>query len=162
MPTSPTPMTPLPTPVPSRADRTNFAARADAFLAALPDFQTELDAVAETAYDNAVEAAASAAAAAGSVSDAAEQVALATAQADAAEASAVASAQSAGASIWVSGTAYNVGDVAWSPTNGLVYRILFDLEGPSTIDPALDPTNWVLVVPENVFAQLALINQGVI
>lgn len=37
-----TPVTDLPTP-PSRTDPTNFAVRADAFLAALPQFQTELN-----------------------------------------------------------------------------------------------------------------------
>lgn len=55
MATSPTAMTPLPTP-PSRDDPTNFASRGDAFLGALPDFQTELNDVADVTYDNAVEA----------------------------------------------------------------------------------------------------------
>lgn len=36
-------ITPLPTPVPSRADPTNFANRADAFLGALPTFGAELN-----------------------------------------------------------------------------------------------------------------------
>jgi len=35
------PITPLPTPVPSTTDPANFAARADAFLGALPAFATE-------------------------------------------------------------------------------------------------------------------------
>ena len=39
------PITPLPTPVPSRADPANFAARGDAFLAALPTFATEANAL---------------------------------------------------------------------------------------------------------------------
>lgn len=39
----------LPTPVPSRADPTNFATRADAFLGALPTFGTELNAFATEA-----------------------------------------------------------------------------------------------------------------
>ena len=39
------PITPLPTPVPSRADPANFAVRADAFLAALPTFATEANAL---------------------------------------------------------------------------------------------------------------------
>lgn len=40
-----TPLTPLPLP-PTRQDPVNFAARADAFLAALPDFQIELNTLA--------------------------------------------------------------------------------------------------------------------
>ena len=39
------PITPLPTPVPTRADPANFAVRADAFLAALPTFATEANAL---------------------------------------------------------------------------------------------------------------------
>ena len=39
------PITPLPTPVPSRADPANFAARGDAFLAALPTFATQANAL---------------------------------------------------------------------------------------------------------------------
>jgi len=38
------PITPLPTPVPSRADPANFAERGDAFLAALPTFAAETEA----------------------------------------------------------------------------------------------------------------------
>lgn len=38
------PITPLPTPVPTRADPSNFAVRGDAFLAALPAFATETEA----------------------------------------------------------------------------------------------------------------------
>lgn len=54
MPTAPTAITPLPT-APSRADPANFPARADAFLAALPTFGSQLNATATVAYNNAVE-----------------------------------------------------------------------------------------------------------
>lgn len=47
------PITPLPTPVPSRADPANFAARGDAFLAALPAFATEANALATEVNENA-------------------------------------------------------------------------------------------------------------
>jgi hypothetical protein len=47
------PITPLPTPVPSRADPANFAARGDAFLAALPAFATEANATAAEVNANA-------------------------------------------------------------------------------------------------------------
>ena len=49
------PVTALPTP-PSRADPTNFAARADAFLAALPTFVTEINAAIAAGIDGAVDA----------------------------------------------------------------------------------------------------------
>ena len=45
-------ITPLPTPVPSRQDPSNFAARADAFLTALPTFGTEANAVAAEVITN--------------------------------------------------------------------------------------------------------------
>lgn len=50
--------TPLPTPVPSTADPTNFDARADAFLGALPLFQTEMDALGAQATADAAQTAA--------------------------------------------------------------------------------------------------------
>lgn len=137
MPTTTPPITPLPTPVPSRADRTNFAARADAFLAALPTLQTELDAVGEAAYDNAVEAESNATAAAASA-------AASAASASAASASAISAAQAAGASVWVAGS-YASGAVAYSPSSGLVYRRKAP-GGASPTDPASDAANWVLAV----------------
>ena len=47
------PITPLPTPVPSRTDPANFAARGDAFLGALPTFATEANALADEVNANA-------------------------------------------------------------------------------------------------------------
>ena len=46
------PITPLPTPVPSRADPANFAVRGDAFLGALPAFATEANALAAEVSEN--------------------------------------------------------------------------------------------------------------
>lgn len=66
-------ITPLPTPVPSRADPSTFSARADAFLTALPDFATE-------ANDLAVEVNADAVSAAESASTATTQASTATTQ----------------------------------------------------------------------------------
>lgn len=54
MATAPETITPLPTP-PSRDDPSNFAARGDAFLGALPTLQTQLNSVSTTNYNNAVE-----------------------------------------------------------------------------------------------------------
>ena len=119
------PMTPLPTP-PSRNDPTNFATRADAFLGALPTFQTEANAL-EVAVDaDAVAAAASAASAASSVT--------------AAQAAAAGAAAAANVTKWVSGTTYTEGAVVWSPINFLSYRRR--TTGGGTTDPSADSTNW--------------------
>lgn len=56
MATSPTPITPLPTPVPQRSDPANFAARGDALMTALPALVTETNAAGVVTYNNAVEA----------------------------------------------------------------------------------------------------------
>ena len=134
MPTAPPSVTDLPTP-PSRSDSANFAVRGDAFLGALPTFQTETNAVAANAYANALEADADAAAALA-------QATSATASAAASAASASASATAAGATIWVSGTTYAIGDVRWSPATRYTYRRITN--GAGTTDPSADPTNWTL------------------
>lgn len=119
------PMTPLPTP-PSRNDPTNFAARADAFLGALPTFQTEANAL-EVAVDaDAVAAAASAA--------------LSATRAQEAASSAAGAAAAANVTKWVSGTTYIEGVVVWSPITYLSYRRR--TTGGGTIDPSADSTNW--------------------
>jgi len=84
MPTSPTPITSLPT-APSRADSANFATRADAFLGALGTFGTQANAIATNAYNNAVEADVDAASAdASRIAAAASQTAAASSAAAAA------------------------------------------------------------------------------
>lgn len=75
--TVPPALDPLPTP-PSTSDPANFDARGDAFLGALPEWGDQLDALAENAYDNAVEAATQAGLA---TTNGATQVGLATTQA---------------------------------------------------------------------------------
>ena len=94
MPTSPTPITSLPT-APSRADPANFATRADAFLGALGTFGTQTNALGSTTYNNAVEAATSATTAGTSASNAATSASNAAASATAAAGSATAAANSA-------------------------------------------------------------------
>lgn len=119
------PMTPLPTP-PSRNDPTNFAARADAFLGALPTFQTEANAL-EVAVDaDAVAAAASAVTAGNAVT--------------AAQAAAAGAAAAANVTKWISGTTYAEGVVVWSPITYLSYRR--KTAGAGTTDPSADSTNW--------------------
>lgn len=116
------PITPLPTPVPSRADPSNFAARGDAFLAALPTFATEAEAARVEVNTNATSAAASAAAALAS-----ENAATAA----------------TGVIAWVSGTTYAVGNVRFDPVNFLSYRRT--TAGAGTTRPGLDTTNWLQV-----------------
>jgi len=102
----------LPTP-PSRQDPTNFNDRADAFLGALPQFQSEANALqtnVNTSEVNAVNSAAAVLAATNIVK-------------------------------WVSGTTYANGAVVWSPINGLGYRRI-TASGSGTTDPSADSTNY--------------------
>lgn len=55
MPTAPTPIEPVPTPVPSTDDPTNFDARADAMMEWFEDGIPGIDDAAQTTYDNALE-----------------------------------------------------------------------------------------------------------
>ena len=123
-------ITPLPTP-PSRSDPTNFSARGDAFLSALPTFATEANALAVAVNADAASADADAA--------------TATTKALEAAASANAAAAASGAVKWVSGTTYAEGVVAWSPINYLSYRR--KSAGGGTTDPSLDETNWAGILP---------------
>lgn len=123
-------ITPLPTP-PSRNDPTNFSARGDAFLGALPTFATEANALAVAVNADAVSADADAA--------------TATTKATEAAASASAAAAASGAVKWVSGTTYAEGAVVWSPINYLSYRR--KTAGGGTTDPSLDDTNWASILP---------------
>ena len=119
------PITTLPTP-PSRQDPANFANDADAFLGALPTFQSQVNAAGT--YIDGVGAAvdADATAAAGS----------------AASAAASASAASQVASVWVSGGTYTIGNVRFSPITYSTYRAKTNHSGVTT-DPSVDATNWV-------------------
>jgi len=133
--TTPPSVTALPTP-PSTASPTLFDSAADAFLGALPTFQSDHNALAENVYSNAVDAASSAQAASTSAGQS-------SASADSAAANAVAAATSAGAPLWVSGTSYSIGNVCYSPANKRVYRRI--TAGAGTTDPANDPTNWKVI-----------------
>jgi len=130
------PITTLPTP-PSRQDPANFAIDADAFLGALPTFQSQvnaagtyIDGVGAAVDVDAAAAASSALAASTSATNAANS---ATAAAN--------SAASAGGVLWVSGTSYAVGFVVYSPITFQNYRCIIATSG--TTDPSLDETNWV-------------------
>ena len=129
-------ITALPTP-PSRSDPANFATRADAFLAALPTFATEANALADAVNVDAAAVAADAA-------TAEAQANAAIAAKNDAEAAAVAASAVSGATQWASGS-YATGAVVWSPTNGQNYRRKAP-GGASPTDPAADPTNWYSLV----------------
>ena len=140
---APTPSTPL-GPVPTTADPANFDSRADAFLAALPTYQTELDAIADVTYDNAVDAYNSSVASAASAATSTAQAAISTANATAA-------AASAGATTWANtGATYAIGDLKRSPLNGRIYRRL-TASNAGTTDPSVDTTNWAPYGIESVW-----------
>jgi hypothetical protein len=119
--TAPT-ITALPTP-PSRQDPETFADRSDAFLGALPTFQSELNTLGDYVETTAAEVDADAA------------------TASAAAASAVAAA---GATAWVSGASYNAGAVVYSLIDFQTYRAKTTHSGVAT-DPSADATNWVQI-----------------
>lgn len=119
--TAPT-ITALPTP-PSRQDPETFADRSDAFLGALPTFQSELNTLGDYVETTAAEVDADAA------------------TASAAAASAVAAA---GATAWVSGASYNAGAVVYSLIDFQTYRAKTTHSGVAT-DPSAYATNWVQI-----------------
>ena len=121
-------ITPLP-PAPSRAVPSTFSTLADAFLAALSTFVTEANVLQTDVNSKQVIASAAAVAAAASELNA--------------EAAADAAASSASAVKWVSGTAYVIGNVVWSPVNYRPYRR--KTNGAGTTDPSVDTTNWAWI-----------------
>lgn len=122
-------ITALPTP-PSRQDPDTFADRSDAFLGALPTFQSELNTLGTYVETEAAQVATDASTASTAATNAA---ASATAAAN--------SAASAGAVLWVSGTSYSIGYVVYSPIDFQNYRAITN--HTNTVDPSEDTTNWV-------------------
>jgi hypothetical protein len=123
------PISNLPSP-PSRQDPANFTGEADAFLGALPTFQTQVNA-AGTYIDGvgtAVDADATAAAASASTAQAAATTAV----------------NAVDASEWTSGGSFTKGDVVWSGVDFGTYRAILTHTGVAT-DPSADATNWVLI-----------------
>jgi hypothetical protein len=126
--TAPT-ITPLPTP-PSRQEPDTFADRSDAFVAALPAFQSEANTLGTFVNDAAVSTAAD------SVSTAADAVT--------ASAAAAAAIVTADAALWVSEASYAAGANAISLVDFGTYRAITTHTGVAT-DPSADATNWVLI-----------------
>lgn len=116
----------LPAP-PQSTDPANFDQRADAFLVALGPFAAAANAQAAENNQAAAAAAASQAAAAGSAASAKTSSDLAVAAASAGRFDAQAT--------------YAVGNLAWSPVSGLIYRRL--VAGKTATDPSADRINWV-------------------
>lgn len=137
-------ITPLPTP-PSRGDPVNFAARGDAFLGALPLFQSECNVVAAECEANQVLSSDWANKLPGTVDGieySSKYYANASeASADAAELAADAAAAAAGVTMWASGTTYAIGDCVWSPIDFQTYRC--KVAGVSSTDPSADAATWV-------------------
>jgi hypothetical protein len=115
MPDAPTPNDPI-----------NFEPEADAFVAALPLFRSETNAISDVNYDNSVIAHDAATSALVSEQNAA--------------ASATAAATSANAERWVSGTNYLIDVCVISPLDSQTYRR--KIPGAGAIDPKNDKTNW--------------------
>ncbi len=112
--------------VPQRSDPDNFAARGDAFLAALPDFQAQANAL---ALENE-----------GFNTNCIAQAAAALVSELSAAASAAAAAAGASAAMWVAATNYTLGTVVFSPIDFYTYRNI--VAGVHGTDPSNDPTNW--------------------
>lgn len=122
MPTIPDGIDPLPTPVPSSEDPSNFDPRADAFLAALPAMATQMSAAADATYQNALDA------------EAAAEEAAAAAQV---------AGGAVGVALWDPATSYAAFQAAISPTDSQSYRRLAP-GGVDATDPALS-ANWAVL-----------------
>src|SRR6056297_94007 len=127
---------------PSRQDPANFADEADAFLGALPTFQTEVNTAGDYIETTAAAVETDATNAATSASEAATS---------ATEAAASATAAALEAAAWVSGASYTAGDVVWSPVDYGTYRAKTTHSGETT-DPSSDTTNWALVAVNDLAA----------
>ena len=122
----------LPTP-PQRSDGpTTFADRGDAFMAALPVFETRMEEI--DANVTALEA-------------------TTVVSAAAAVAASNAAVSATNAPMWVSGT-FAFGDVCWSPLNSLSYRC--KIAGVRATDPSLDATNWAQLAATSDFVAAAI------
>lgn len=125
----------LPT-APSRTmDQDTFDTTVDAFIGALPGFETDMNVLANTVANDA------AAAALSETNAATSETAAALSETNAATSAALAGSY-ATAEAWVSGTTYAYGDIVISPANARIYRRI--VAGAGATDPSLDPTNWSL------------------
>lgn len=112
----------VPTPVPSRADPVNFAARADAYHEALPNVVDAMNL--QNAENNSLNS----------------STAALKAQTDAVAASV---ALTANVTAWNAVAVYVVGNCVFDPVDFLTYRRR--TAGSSAVRPGLDATNWMLL-----------------
>lgn len=119
-------------------DAPTFAAKANTFLAALPDFGTQSNSLGVYFEDTADDASDSAAASAASA-------ALSNTAKTAAQAAQAAAESASNATQWVSGQAYVAGNVVWSPSSYLSYRATGATSG--TVDPS-QSASWVLLAAD--------------
>lgn len=129
---------------PSTSAPATFSSLMDAFLAALPNFRSQLIALGTNCFNNAVDAAVSAVSALNSANTATAQASAAGVYAANAQTAANNASIAAGAPLWVSNTYYAVNSPATSPDNGLPYRRI--IAGAGTTYPSQDATNWRPIV----------------
>lgn len=143
--TTPPSITAAPTPAPSRADRTTFSTRVDAFVTWLIAAVAELQALATNVYNNAVDGYNSSVASAASASNAATQLSLATTQAGLAAASATSAIASPGTNA-TSTTSLAVGTGTKSLTiqTGKELVVGMTVNIARTSDPALSNMSGII------------------
>jgi hypothetical protein len=134
--TTPPTITAAPT-APQRGEKATFSTRLDAFVTWLTGAAAQFADMATNVYNNAVDAFASATAAATCATNAATSESNALASANAA-------AVNAGATLWASGQTVAQDAAKISPLDRRTYRRK-TATGAGTTDPAIDPTNYVLL-----------------
>lgn len=139
--------------IPPQRNDSDFADIADTFIAALPEWSTQANALAVEANGYATTATTQAGIATTQVGLATAQVALATTQANNAANSAASAAATAGVTKWISGTNYTEGVNVWSPIDFKTYRR--KITGAGTTDPSLDSTNWLSLIVESQMSLLS-------
>lgn len=151
-----TPVSTLPTP-PSTASPSDFDARGDAFLGALPTFQSQVNVVASQTNENATWAQTKATEAQNSANNA-------QTSASNAAASATSAAQANGAAAqWAVTNAYStIGTVVWSPINAQSYRKITSttIAANTGSDPSIDSVNWKMLgasIPDFILIQAGVI-----
>lgn len=133
---------------PSTSDPTNFDARADALLTALPTLQSQINTTADQTYGNALDAFTSA-------SQASTSAAAASASASESSLSAISASSAGNAAKWTAGTSFGEGTCCWSPVDFQTYRKI--TEGTSTTgEPTVTPGTWRSLAPVNHLANLSL------
>jgi hypothetical protein len=140
VPTTPPTISASPT-APQRGDKTTFSPRVDAFVTWLVAAVAQFAAVAKNVYDNAVDAFSSATAAATSASNA-------SISANSALAASAAAMATANTIPWQSGVTIQQDANVVSPADRRTYRRK-TAAGSGTVDPSIDPTNYVLLSADN-------------